>query len=538
MDVNKSSFSSLPFTKLFQHYTSGSGSILSFFETDPGDKDDILRFIDSFEFEGDRNVTKSLLEEFNSAHLESKTTRSQINKFEDEQCLTVVTGQQVTLFGGPLYTIYKTLTAIIYANRLERITGRPVVPIFWLADEDHDLEEVSTIKLPDDENLRNISYEMPQFDHAPPAATLPLGDKIDSSLELLKSELIDTDFSAELHKLIENCYGSERTFGEAFGDLMMSLFGEYGLLIAGSCSDRAKKAVKEILKTSITRSDDISIALDNTTYSLKEDGYHDQVQVQPSNLFYLTESGNRIKIQYVDDTWSIPDKRWSTSQLEDEIESNPERFSPNVFLRPICQDQLLPVAAYVGGPGEIAYYAQMKAFYDVFDHKMPVILPRFSITIFESAIDRILEKLPFDWPHYRERIEDLEKEFVESSESVNIEKIFGIWRSQIDELSRAKREEIGEIDPSLKGSVGKAKAAYFSELDKLKGKVYRSVKDQEQVQLDRIRRIKHNLFPNNNLQEREIAFVYFMNKYGTDIWTNLLSALKDKEPFDHFTLHL
>jgi bacillithiol biosynthesis cysteine-adding enzyme BshC len=240
----------------------------------------------------------------------------------------------------------------------------------------------------------------------------------------------------------------------------------------------------------------------------------------------------------VDDTWSIPDKRWSTSQLEDEIESNPERFSPNVFLRPICQDQLLPVAAYVGGPGEIAYYAQMKAFYDVFDHKMPVILPRFSITIFESAIDRILEKLPFDWSHYRERIEDLEKEFVEASESVNIEKIFGIWRSQIDELSRAKREEIGEIDPSLKGSVGKAKAAYFSELDKLKGKVYRSVKDQEQVQLDRIRRIKHNLFPNNNLQEREIAFVYFMNKYGTDIWGNLLSELKDEEPFDHFTLHL
>lgn len=538
MDVDKTNFKALPFSKLFQHYTSGSGSIFSFFETDPASVNNIAHSLESFNFGGDRRATKSLLEHFNNEFLNSETTQTQIDKFDDEQCLAVVTGQQVALFGGPLYTVYKTLTAIVYANRLEKITGRPVVPIFWLADEDHDLDEVSTIKLPDDDRTRDISYLMKSYEHAPPAATIHLGEKLEPLIEELKTTLIDTDFSDQLMKLINQCYNRERTFGEAFGGLLMSLFSEYGLLIAGSRPAEAKEAVKDILKTAVNSREQITEALDETTYSLRENGYHDQVQIQPSNLFYLTDAGNRVKIQYVDGTWSIPDKQWNTPQLEEEIDNHPERFSPNVFLRPICQDQLLPVAAYVGGPGEIAYYAQMKEFYKVFDHKMPAILPRFSITIFESAIDRILDKLPFDWPRYRDRIEDLEKEFVESNESVNIEKIFGIWRSQIDELSRAKRDEIGDIDPSLKGSVGKAKAAYFSELDKLKGKVYRSVKDQEQVQLDRIRRIKNHLFPNNNLQEREIGFIYFMNKYGMDIWDTLLSELSEEEPFEHLTIHL
>ncbi len=146
--------------------------------------------------------------------------------------------------------------------------------------------------------------------------------------------------------------------------------------------------------------------------------------------------------------------------------------------------------------------------------------------------------MPFEWQKYRDRIEDLEKEFVETTDTVDIEKMFGIWRSQIDELSRAKRDEIGDIDPSLKGSVGKAKATYFSELDKLKGKVYRSIKDQEKVQLDRIKRIKNNLFPNGNLQEREIAFIYFMNKYGPDLWDHVIDVLSDEDPYYHFTLHL
>jgi len=538
VDVAKSNFNTLPFSKLFQHYTSGDGTINDFFETAPAHSDSVAESISSFKFLGDREVSVSMLESFNKAFLDSDVTKAQIEKIKTNDSLTVVTGQQVTIFGGPLYTVYKTITAILYSKRLERESNRPVVPVFWIADEDHDIDEVSKLFLPDSQDTTEITYSHKSYDEAPPASTIELGNELNNVWNQLNDALDQTDFSTRLMDDIRACYRSDKTFGKAFSELLMTYFGKHGLLIAGSLNSDVKTSCKHLLKTAVTSQKDITEALDDTTYALKEAGYHDQVQVQPSNLFYNTESGERIKLQFTGDTWSIPGKKWTEEELLNSIESQPESFSPNVFLRPILQDYILPVAAYVGGPGEIAYYAQMKEFYGCFGFKMPIILPRFSLTIVESAIDRILDKLPFEWQTYRNRIEDLEKEFVERTESVDIEKLFGIWRSQIDELSRAKRDEVGEVDPSLKGSVGKAKAAYFSELDKLKGKVYRSVKEQENVQLDRIKKIKTNLFPNGNLQEREVAFIYYMNKYGTDLWDRVIDELEDSTPYNHFTLHL
>lgn len=538
MDLKRYSFTDLPFSKLFQDYCSNNGSIHSYFETNPTQWNSILSSLASFEFKGNRKKSAKLLEKLNESFLDSDITRDQIKKIKDPDSFVIVTGQQVTLYGGPLYTVYKTITAIIYARRLEKATGRPVVPVFWLADEDHDIDEVSTINLPDSYDQKTISYSHKEYNDAPPASTIPLGNELKNVQDLLNNALDETDFTHELLEQINQCYTSDRTFGEAFGDLLMKYFGKYGLLLAGSLNHEAKSNTKHLLKSAVENRSRLTKALDEVTNSLKEDGYHDQVQVQPSNLFYLTKKEERIKIQYVDKVWSIPSKKWTTDELIKEIDKHPNNFSPNVFLRPILQDYLLPVAGYIGGPGEIAYYAQMKQFYEVFSFKMPVIIPRFSLSIFESSIDRILEKLPFEWPHYRERIEDLEKEFVKHIDSIDIEKLFEIWSSQIDELSQTKRKEIGKIDPSLEASVGKAKAAYFSELDKLKGKVYRSVKEQEKVQIDRIKRIKNNLFPNGNFQEREITFIYFLNKYGADFWDRIFDELLTEDPFNHLTIHL
>lgn len=538
MDVKKSDFSKLPFSKLFQDYCSGNGSIHSYFETNPIQWSSLVSSFKSLQFTGDRKISANLLEKLNAQFLESEATQKQIEKLKKPNSRVIVTGQQVTLYGGPLYTVYKTITAILYARRLEKESGYPVVPIFWLADEDHDIEEVATIRFPDSATLNTISYSHKAYDNAPPASSIPLGDELENIQDLLKNALDETDFTDELLHRIEECYRSDRTFGEAFGELLMNYFSKHGLLLAGSFDPDIKSYTKHLIAKAVKSHAELSDALDDATYSLKQDGYHDQVQVQPSNLFYLNKEGHRIKIQFFDGKWSIYEKKWSTEMLLQEIDEQPENFSPNVFLRPILQDYLLPVAGYVGGPGEIAYYAQMRKFYEIFGLKMPVIIPRFSITIFESAIDRILKELPFEWPHYLNRIEDLEKEFVDKSESADIEKIFGIWKSHIDELSHAKRREIGKIDPTLKASVGKAKAIYLSELDKLKGKVYRSIKDQEKIQIDRIKRIKNNLFPNGNLQEREIAFIFYLNKYGPDFYDRIIDEIHEDEPFHHLSIHL
>jgi len=537
--IESNQFSELPFSKLFTDYVSGRSAIQSFFEVPILDKTAVQSHLDNFTFKGNREEAAELIKNFNKKFTSDKNVFNQIEYLKEHDTLTVVTGQQVTICGGPLYTIYKTASAIVYARQLSKLSGRRVVPVFWLADEDHDIDEVSTLTTLNSNGLSENRYHHKNYSHSPPpAGTIKLGDEFERFKEELKSSLDETDFSESVWELFNECYQKENTFAQGFGRLLLSLFGSHGLVLAGSYDDSVKQYSRELFAASVKLREKANHELDESTYRLIENGYHGQVQVQPSNLFYVDEEQGRQKIQYVDGRWIIPGKSWSDSELLDEIDTFSERFSPNVFLRPLLQDRLLPVVAYVGGPGEIAYYAQMKRFYGVFGQKMPVIVPRFSGTIIEASIDRIMDDLPFSWTEYNQRIEDLETEYVKKTESVDIEKLFTIWRSHIEELSRAKKSEISEIDPTLEGTVGKAKATYFSELDKLKGKVYRSVKKQDQIQIDRINRIKNNLFPNNNLQEREISSLHYMNKYGLSVWDRLIESLKDEEPFTHKKIYI
>lgn len=539
MEYDCIGFDELPFSKLFKDYISKSGKISSYFNTHPFDDEAIRKKSESFSFASNRKTIVSLLTKFHKEFEAQDAVYDQINRLADPKALTVVTGQQLTIYGGPLFTVYKTLTAIIYAKKWSVALNRPLIPVFWLADEDHDYEEVVSLSLPQNGTTSSIKYNQSFPEHfTPPVGDIKFTEEILSFKSQLKERLGETDFHDDLWSDIHQAYGKNKSFKVAFGNWLLHLFGDQGLILAGSQEKSIKRFSSNIIKQSISKSVQINKALDETTYQLISDEYHGQVQIQSSNLFYLDDDKNRIKINVSNDKWSTAEKEWTCAELISEIDESPEHFSPNVFLRPILQDHLLPTLAYVGGPGEIAYFAQMKSLYEVFGMEMPVILPRFSMTLIESSVERVLEKLPFSFAEYHNRIEDLEKSYVKKTEEVDIEKLFGIWKSQMEDLNKVKKDEIQEIDPSLGGSVGKAKAVYFSELDKLKGKVYKSVKQQEKIQLDRIAKIKNNLFPNNNLQEREIAFIYFMNKYGPDIWDRLEEVIKEERPNTHKLIFL
>ncbi len=539
MKVKSSSFDNLPFSKLFRDYTSGTGTIYHFFESERPDINALAHRSKKLDFGGDRKKTVELLTLFNKQFDAPPKTLEKIKMLANPNSVTIVTGQQVTLLGGPLFTIYKTLTAIHYARALEKETGFPVVPVFWLADEDHDVEEASQITLLNRSDSVALTYKLRQYSDDPPtAASLQLGNEFEQFRQKLSESLEETDFTEQLLEQADRFYQKEHTFGYSFGRWLLHLFSDEGLVLAGSNTPEMKQHSVSLFETAVKERKQISVTLDDATYDLIEHGYHGQVQVQSSNLFYFDDDGSRHKLQFTNETWNIPNRHWSTEELLNEIEERPARFSPNVFLRPILQDHILPVAGYVGGPGEIAYYAQMKSLYPVFGKTMPVIIPRFSITLFDTAIDRIIDKLPFRWTQFSKRLDDLEKLYVQKSEKADIEQMFSAWRSHIEEFAHAQKKEIGKIDPTLTGSVGKAKAAYLSELDKVKGKVYRSVKDQNKIQIDRIQRIRQTLFPNGNLQERELAFIFFMNKYGMQLWDRILTVLEDEDPFTHKEIHL
>lgn len=532
-------FEQLPFSKLFSDYTKKSDSINQFFETHPFSKKERDSYLESYRFKGNREDSVELLKRFNKQFDATDQTLQQIEKLRDENSLAVVTGQQLTLYGGPLFTVYKIASAIIQARNLHNEYGRSVIPVFWLADEDHDYEEAATVGILDRDDWHSLSFNLNGKSKSP-VGRLELDDSFKEFRENIKEFLFDTDFTQELTNLLDTCYRPGSTFRESFGNLILKLFGKHGLILAGSDDPDIKQLGSEILTKSVSYKDDAYKSVMAATDNLENMGYHRQVEPGKSNLFWIDDAGNRSKLKTgVNGSWNAGEKTsWSEQELIRKIEKSPARFSPNVFTRPLLQDTLLPAVCYVAGPGELAYYAQMKDFYTVFGMKMPMILPRFSATLLESNIDRIMEKLPFKIGEYDKRIEDLESQYMESAEEVDIEKIFNDWKKKVDNITQKKKTEIDRVDPTLKGSAGKVTALYFTELDKLKGKLYRSQKEQEQTNLNRIRKIKANLFPGGGLQERNVAFIYFMNKYGLDIWDKTITFFADEDPVNHKVIRL
>lgn len=536
MEIKNIPFRELPFSKLFNEYINGEPVINRYFHYPCRENDIFKRKSEQQELNIDRNKIADILISLNKQYTQDEAVFNNIEKLRENNTQAVVTGQQLTIHGGSLFTVLKIVSAISLAKKLNKDLKSNVVPVFWLADEDHDFDEINTINIPADKGLSTVMYESDSGDKR--VADLSLNKLINEFNDDVFELLDGTDFSSRLQADITNCYKPGTTLNDAFAAWILNLFGHHGLVLCGSNNKEVKSLTADFMKKSVVLSSQIKSQVEFISSQLEEDGYHAQVQVYQSNLFYISEQGKREKISVTGKKWQSESQVWTEDELTDHINRNPEDFSPNVFLRPILQDTILPTIAYIGGPGEIAYYAQMQPIYEVFNKKMPVIWPRYSATIAETSISRIMNKLPFSFPEYNQRIEDLEKAYVMQTEATDPEPLFGKWKGEIKELEEEKSKFIREIDESLGPAVGKATAVYFSELDKLKGKLYRSLKEQESVQLNRISKIKQNLFPRNALQERQIAFIYFMNKYGPDIWDNLYDQLYDSDPFTHKLVEL
>lgn len=539
MKIDCLPFTSYPFSKLFNSYIQREKSIKPFFETDPFDDSEVESHLQTFSFTGNRKETVSWLTDFHSGYKIPKQSAESIKRLGSSDSLVVVTGQQCTIMGGPLFTVFKIMTAIEKAREWQGKLNRPVIPVFWIADEDHDFDEATQITVQTRDELSTLKYS-DRSELGKRVAEIDFSDEISRIKKELKSQLIETDFSGQLWKLLDFSYSKGHTFGNAFGQLILDLFGKYGLILAGSSTKKSKELVSDSMVKSVTAFQELFDELSGQSQKLTDAGFKNQVHLNRSNLFYIDADQERKKIQFEDNSWVVPesDITWSSEDLVKAIGEKPYKFSPNVFLRPVIQDKLLPVASYVGGPGEIAYYSQMKTFYRAFNMKMPIITPRFSATLVESGIDRIIKKLPFTLSDYSKRIEDLESEFIERTDSPNVEKIFGMWQQQVKKVSQDSVDQVSDIDPTLKKSAEKSISVFFNELDKLKGKLYKSLKDSEKTQINRIEKIKQNLFPARNLQEREISFIYFMNKYGVDLWDNVLDELKNETPDCHKIIYL
>jgi bacillithiol synthase len=538
LDIKKLDFRDLPLSKLFCDYIQNNEAISGYF-AQSHTYTNLKKAVDSYHGRHNRAEAARVIAEFNKPFLEVQGVDELADTLAREDTVTITTGQQLSLFGGPLYTVFKTISTIQLARSLSRDTGKNVIPVFWLADEDHDFDEIAVLSIPAGNEIRRIT--LPCDTCARHAAGKI---RVDKAFDDFRSEVYETlhrtDFHPQLTALLDEAYAPDRSYREAFATLLSRLFSHHGLIFAGSNHAPAKKLASESIRKAIANADIIRKTLIGQSDRIARQ-YHQQVQVTDSLLFWHDDEQGRVRLRHENDRWETDSGlSVTTGELLDLLEREPERFSPNVFLRPLIQDHLLPNAAYVGGPAEIAYYGQMKPLYELFGMEMPFIAARMSATLAEPAVQRFLDELPFGFTDFNKRLEDLEQHFLRTHGHPELDDLFEKWANRVEALTGEMTSEIGMDDPGLQKHAFSITREHVKSIEKLKKKMLNAIRQKEDVHVNRIRKAKHSLFPSDRLQEREIAFIYYMNKFGMDIWDRLLEQLDEEGAnlFDsHYLIH-
>ncbi|MCX6564282.1 MAG: bacillithiol biosynthesis cysteine-adding enzyme BshC [Candidatus Aminicenantes bacterium] len=482
-----------------------------------------------------RKLLAEVLIEQNQSYGCGSRTLGHIQKIAEEKACAIVTGQQVGLFSGPLYTIYKALTAIKLAEDLNRRGLGSYVPVFWLASDDHDLSEIDHIVLLDkDRRLENVRCPMPSGDAKIPASNVILPPDILDCLRRLVDVTRDSEFKAGIIEQLADAYRSGRSMVEAFARWMTRLFASSGLIFMDAGHPGLKALGRDVFYREIAEESPSTEAALATSEKLRQAGYDEQIHLHDRilNIFYAEQGRRTIQRNAAGFEIKDPPQTFQKEKLLALATDKPFLFSPNVLLRPLYQDALLPTVAYIGGPGEIAYFAQMKGVYDRFELPMPVIYPRKSVTIVEKKIGHILKKYDLQIPEIWSKADHIIPEAAKDAIPESMNAALRLALSHLDQDFESLAREIAAFEPTLKNSAGLAQGRMRQQWSFLEKKILQAAKKRNEIAVQQLRQAIDNLYPNRNLQERVFNIVPYLIKYGPAFMDKLDQAVKIDE-YDH-----
>ena len=462
----------------------------------------------------------------------SEATQANIAKLR-AGAQAVVTGQQVVLFGGPLLTILKAATAVARAKDATRVTGVDHVPVFWMATEDHDLAEVDQVSLLTKTTVETLRAGL-KVAHAVPVGGVTPGPEIEAVLERA-SELLEF---APVSEWLRECYlpqdGKRPTLALAFGRLITRIFADQGLIVMDASSREFHALGASTLRYAIEHAGELQAALMARSEELVKGGYHAQVLVAEgaSLLFLLDETtGERVALRRnAEDQWKAGGRVFSSADLMAILEVAPERLSPNALLRPVFQDTLLPTAAYVGGPAEIAYFAQSAVLYEAILGRITPVLPRLSATLLEPAIATVMDKDEVQLPDAMTTAEDLAQRL--GAREMPIEgkrKLAAVGNAMEGELA-ALTEYLAGMDASLGSAAEVSGSKMLYQMNRLRRMAATFELQKEASLRKHAEAITLNVFPGGDPQERVLAGVWFMARYGEGLVERLVTVAGNQCP--------
>jgi bacillithiol biosynthesis cysteine-adding enzyme BshC len=437
----------------------------------------------------------------------------------DAECLAVVSGQQAGLFTGPLYTIYKALSAVKLAGCL-RQRNTKAVPVFWIATEDHDFQEVAKAKFIG-RDCRLASVEVPQELHP---EGYPVGQvRLDGSIESIVTKSIEllpiSEFTDDLEALLRDTWKPGRGYGEAFACMMTALLGHHGLIFLNPLDPKLKKLSAPLYANAAAKAQEIANAIEARSRELEKAGYHAQVLASSSSfpLFFHDDSGARHALTRTEEgKYKAKDlePEYTSEQLAQWAASEPERFSPNVTLRAVVQDYLLPTISYYGGAAEIAYFAQTAEVYRVLERPATPILARSSLTMIERHTSRVLERYGLTLEDLFAGPENVLTRVVEEHLGADTAQTFSETESSVNqELDRLK-DKLRSIDPTLADALETGRRKINYQLEGLRSRFHRAQMARDEALQRQLERAFDQLYPNKELQERHINITSLLARHG------------------------
>jgi bacillithiol biosynthesis cysteine-adding enzyme BshC len=491
-----------------------------------------------------RGKVSEILERQNRGWGASAKTLANIERLR-RGALAAVTGQQVGLFGGPLFSIFKALTAVKLAEQATA-AGVDCVPVFWLATEDHDLAEVNHVALLSEhgfpERFAVESHAMQSHSADAPVGTVKFGPEISSVVERAAALLGDSEAATWLRE----AYRPGETLGSAFALLFARMFAEWGVILLDPSGKDFHDLAKPLFRAAIERASEIDEALLGRGKALEAAGYHQQVKVtSASTLLFEIKDGARTAVRRRnngnnggvigksgDGEFAVSEERISAKELLDRIEEAPEKFSPNALFRPVVQDFLLPTLVYTGGAAEVAYFAQAAVVYEKLLGRVTPILTRFSATLLEAKPERILTRYKLGLPDVFLGPEKVREAIAARSLPPDLQARFSEAYAGAEQSMAAVRESIGKLDSTLIAAADRVRMSLWKQINRLHGRASRAELLRNEVITRHADALSHALFPHKALQEREVAGVSFVARYGPQLLTYLYRQI-DLDSHEH-----
>jgi bacillithiol synthase len=452
--------------------------------------------------------------------------RAAAARLADAGTIAVVTGQQAGLFGGPLYTLLKALTAVRLAAKVTADHGVPAVAVFWVESEDHDWQEVSSCAVLDAEmGRRVISLGTPPGAGETPVSSVVLDPSILAAVDGLRSTLPPTEFTAGTIDALAGAYRPGAGMSDAFAAWLESILGRLGLIVYDSSEPATKAMAAGLFARELESPATTRLALAQGR-ALVELGYHAQVAPHEDAVALFALDGTRQPIRARDGAFLVGDDRVPAGEMIERAHRHPERVSPNVLLRPVVQDTLFPTVCYVAGPSELAYQGQLGPVYEHFGVPQPLVAPRATATILDAAAAKFLAKYDVALESLQPDNEAALNALLEAQLPREIEEAHAGVSKAVDDGMARLIDALPAVDATLAGAARSSLGRMHHDLQALHDKIIQAAKRRDETLRRQFGRTRALAFPDGHPQERTIGFVSFLNRYGPALVDRLHDELE------------